>query len=343
MPKPIELSVGCNEASDLLPVRSPEVLAGHGARRGFWTVLDEGPVEQSLALLLERPDGRWKAHRVKANAGPEAGRTEDSEALAYAGGWVYAIGSHYGLKGGPLRPRRAFFSRFREVGAAREPVGLHIVRNQFRLHRLINDALRDAGLDLLKPGEGVEDSFIARTVAKGSARAKSWVARLTHDDLPCNIEAATFTPGGTLLLGVRYPVTAAGEPVLVEIAGVEGMFADEPVWPSVVGAYVVTGVTPPGRRNGFRALSARPDGGYDAVLGPIDGQGKGSTLLEDHPMAGDDVSRHVRFRLPETGREVPGELVAELAPLHNVEGIAEVDGVRYFVTDQEHRVELWVG
>jgi hypothetical protein len=58
----VDLSVAGNEASDLLPVRSPEVLAAHGARRGFWTVLDEGPVEQCLALLVERHDGQWAAH-----------------------------------------------------------------------------------------------------------------------------------------------------------------------------------------------------------------------------------------------------------------------------------------
>ena len=75
----LEFVVAGNEASDLLPVRSPALLRAHGARRGFWTVLDEGPVERCLALLLERVDGEWVAHHVAADAGPENGRTEDGE------------------------------------------------------------------------------------------------------------------------------------------------------------------------------------------------------------------------------------------------------------------------
>lgn len=66
----VELAVGGNEASDLLPVLSPELLAAHGARRAFWTVLDEGPVEQCLALLTEGHDGQWTAHHLAVDAGP---------------------------------------------------------------------------------------------------------------------------------------------------------------------------------------------------------------------------------------------------------------------------------
>lgn len=55
-----ELSVAGNEASDLLPVTDPEFLAELGALSAFWTVLDEGPVEACLALLVETADG-WTA------------------------------------------------------------------------------------------------------------------------------------------------------------------------------------------------------------------------------------------------------------------------------------------
>jgi hypothetical protein len=337
----IELSVGGNEASDLLPVRSPRVLAAHGADLGFWTVLDEGHIEDCLALLLRRPDG-WAAHHVRVDAGPEAGRTEDGEALAYADGWVYVVGSHFGSKGGPLRPRRAFFGRFAEEEAATGRVRLRVVRNQFRLHRALNDAVRDAAITPLKPGERVRDRFIVQTLARGAGKAKSWMARLAHDDLPCNVEAAAFTGTGTLLLGLRFPVTEAGEPILVEITDVDGMFdADPRTWPTVVTAYALTGVTPPGALTGLRALSARADGSYDAVVGSIDATGKGSILLDDHPMGGDVTSRHVRFRLPESGHEIVGEQLADLAPLMNVEGLTDVTGTRYYVTDEDHRVALW--
>ncbi len=394
----VEFVVAGNEASDLLPVRSPALLRAHGARRGFWTVLDEGPVERCLALLLERDDGEWVAHHVAADAGPENGRTEDGEALAHHDGWVYVFGSHFGSKGGPLRPRRAFVARFREEDAA-GTLPMQVVRNRFRLHRAINDALGAAPFTTLPPGDRVRDRFIVETLARGTARAKSWVTRLAEDDLPVNVEAAAFTPAGTVLLGLRYPMTAEGEPILVELAGVADMFAaddgsrsrrgvrpgfirsgatpggaeaelwppaepelsddgsrsrrgvrraepelSDAGWPRAVGAYALTGVTPPGTLTGFRAVAPTPDGGYAAVTGSIDALGKGSVLLDDHPHGGEVTSRHVAFRWePTPDARVAGKLVAELAPFHHVEGLAELDGSCYYVTDEDHRVALWIG
>ncbi|MCM0678945.1 DUF4185 domain-containing protein [Micromonospora phytophila] len=339
----LEFVVAGNEASDLLPVRSAVLLRAYGARRGFWTVLDEGPVERCLALLLELDDGRWVAHHVVADAGAENGRTEDGEALAHHDGWVYVFGSHFGSKAGPLRPRRAFVARFREDDVAAGALPVHVVRNRFRLHRAVNDALLKAAFTPLPPGERVRARFIGETLARGTARAKSWVARLVPDDLPLNVEAAAFTPAGTVLLGLRFPVTTEGEPILVELTGVPDMFDAAARWPETSGAYVLTGVTPPGVLAGFRAIAVTSDGGYAAVIGSIDALGKGSVLLDDHPAGGDVTSRHVRFRLPADGHLVPGELVADLAPFHHVEGLAELDGRIFYVTDEDHRVALWVG
>ncbi|MFC4148266.1 hypothetical protein ACFO0M_18595 [Micromonospora mangrovi] len=340
----VEFVVAGNEASDLLPVRSAALLRAYGARRGFWTVLDEGPVERCLALLLERADGEWTAHHVDADAGTENGRTEDGEALAHHDGWVYVFGSQFGSKGGPLRPRRAFVARFREDDAATGTLPVAVVRNRFRLHRAVNDALVAAPLTPLPPGHRVRHRFIVETLARGTARAKSWVSRLAEDDLPLNVEAASFTPAGTVLLGLRFSVTEAGEPILVELAGVPEMFAPEPGWPRAVGAYAVTGVTPPGELTGFRAVTPTADGGYAAVIGSIDALGKGSVLLDDHPEGGRVTSRHVRFRLDDAvGGRVVGELVADLAPFHHVEGLAELEGDCFYVTDEDHRVALWIG
>ncbi|MBE1484871.1 hypothetical protein [Plantactinospora soyae] len=340
----VELGVAGNEASDLLPVRSPALLAAHGARRAFWTVLDEGSVEHCLALLIERYDGAWVTHHLPMHAGEENGRTEDGEALARYDEWIYVLGSHFGSKRGPLRPRRAFVARFREADAVTPVPRLHVVRNQFRLHRAVNDAIVAAGITVLPPNEQIRHRFIVATRDRGTARAKTWVSRLADDDLPVNVEAAAFTPAGTLLLGLRFPVTDRGEPIVVELADVAGMF-DRRSWPRVVGAYAVTGVTRPGELTGFRALSSRDDGSYDAVIGSIDALGKGSVLLDAHPTGGDVTSRHVRFRWTagQEGRVLAGELVSDLAPLHNVEGLAELDGSRYYVTDEDHRVALWIG
>jgi hypothetical protein len=337
------MSVAGNEASDLLPVHSPEVVAAYGGRRAFWTVLDEGPIEDCLALLVWRADGSWRAHHVVVDAGDECGRTEDGEALAYVDGWVYIIGSHFGSKGGPLRPKRAFVARFREVGAARGAIRMAVVRNQFRLHRAVNDALAGAAITPLPPGDRVRHRFIVETLARGTARAKSWVSRVADDDVPLNVEAAAFTATGTLLLGLRFPVTDRGEPILIEVDGVAGMFDDDPrTWPRVLGAYAVTGVTPPGVFTGVRGMHVDRAGRYHAVIGSIDAVDKGSVLIEDHPEGGDVTCSHVRFELPTAGHVAPGELVADLAPLHNVEGLAEVDGSWHYVTDEDHRVAIWL-
>ena len=104
-------------------------------------------------------------------------------------------------------------------------------------------------------------------------------------------------------------------------------------------------MTPPGTLTGFRAVTPLDGDGYAAVIGSIDALGKGSVLLDDHPTGGDVTSRHVRFTLPPGSAEhrVAGELVADLAPFHNVEGLAEEDGRCYYVTDEDHRVALWIG
>ncbi|MGC5018422.1 hypothetical protein [Micromonospora sp. DT47] len=341
----VEFVVAGNEASDLLPVRSPALLSAHRARRGFWTVLDEGPVERCLALLLEREDGEWVAHHVPADAGVENGRTEDGEALAHHDGWVYVFGSHFGSKAGPLRPRRAFVARFREDDAATGTLPLQVVRNRFRVHRAVNDALVKAPFTPLPPGDRVRHRFIVETLARGTARAKSWVSRLSEDDLPLNVEAAAFAPDGTVLLGLRFPVTADGEPILVELAGVPEMFTTGESWPRAGRAYALAGVTPPGTLVGFRAVTPTGDGGWAAVIGSIDALGKGSVLLDDHPAGGGVTSRHVRFRWSpgDDGPTVAGEFVADLAPFHHVEGLAELEGRCFYVTDEDHRVALWIG
>jgi hypothetical protein len=337
----VELSVAGNEASDLLPVHDRGVLDVHDAERAFWTVLDEGPVEACVALLVQHRDGSWSAHHQGFDAGGETRRTADGEALAWRDGWVHVVGSHFGSKAGPLRPRRAFFGRFREAAAAGPTSpALTVVRNQFRLHRAINDALAAADITPLPPGDRVNRSFIVQTRSRGVARRKGWVDRIAEGDLPLNVEAAAFTPGGTMLLGLRYPVSSAGEPILIEVDGVDGMFdADPRTWPTVVRAHVVAGVTPPGTLTGFRALTATGSGSYEAVVGSIDATGKGSVLLDDHPEGGDVTCRHVAFRLDTGAVAVPASVVEEL-PFHNVEGLA-VSGDHFYVTDEDHRIAVW--
>ncbi|NUT36391.1 MAG: hypothetical protein HOV79_25325 [Hamadaea sp.] len=344
-----DLSVAGNEASDLLPVQDPALLRELGARAAYWTVLDEGPIEDCLALLSVGEDRNghhgWRARHAPADAGASTGKTEDGEALARHDGWVYVIGSHFGSKSGPLRPKRAFVARFRESARPR----LEIVRHRFALHRVVNEALRT----LVASGHPVAPTtlaarvhllFIEETMRRGTAKAKRWVADLRAGDHPINVEGAAFTPAGTLLLGLRWPVTAAGEPMLVEVAGVPGLFGPSPVPLSVVGVYAVSGVGPGPR--GIRALAARPEspGVFDVVVGSIDALDKNSVLLDEHPEARDATCAHWRFALPGPERPlITPTPVADLAPLHHVEGLADLDGAPLYVTDEDHRIALWRG
>jgi hypothetical protein len=349
----VDLAHEGNEASDLVHVDNQALLDAHGWDFGFWTVLDEGSVEDCIAVLGHArgapPHDGWEIHRLPAMAGKERGRTEDAEAVARHDGWIYVIGSHYGSKAGPLQAKRAFLARFDEQSIDRQvpeaELPIEIRRNKFRLHRMINDALDASHVVAITPGDTVRTRFIARTIERGTQRSKAWVNRLTERDVPINIEGAAFRPNGNLLLALRFPTTAEGEPILVELSGVPAMFDDEPAAPAVEAVWELAGVSPPGALVGFRALSHSGDDVYDAIIGSIDATGKGSVLLDDHPGGADAHCAHWRFTLPADAHPgaVSAELIRDFPDLRNVEGIAVEAGQTFYVTDEDHRIQVRFG
>uniref|UniRef100_A0A5Q5BSJ7 DUF3616 domain-containing protein n=2 Tax=unclassified Mycobacterium TaxID=2642494 RepID=A0A5Q5BSJ7_MYCSS len=350
----VDLAHEGNEASDLVHVDNEALLEAHGWDLGFWTVLDEGPVEDCVAVLGHArgaaPDRGWEIHRLPVDAGDEKGRTEDAEAVARHDGWVYVVGSHYGSKAGPLQAKRAFLARFDEQSIDRtvpeSELPIIVRRNKFHLHRLINDALDASHVVAITPGDTVRTRFIARTIERGTQRSKSWVDRLTERDVPINIEGAAFRPNGNLLLALRFPTTAAGEPILVELSGVPALFDDEVSSPTAVRVWELAGVSPPDALVGFRALSRSGDDVYDAILGSIDATDKGSVLLDDHPEGAVAHCSHWRFTLtadePADGA-VRAELVHDFRDLRNVEGLSVESGQTFYVTDEDHRIQLRFG
>ena len=350
----VDLAHEGNESSDLLHVDNQALLDAHGWEFGFWTVLDEGSVEDCIAVLGHAagaaPDEGWEIHPLPAIAGDEEGRTEDGEAVARRDGWIYVIGSHYGSKGGPLQAKRAFIARFHEDSIDREvpeaELPIEISRNAFRLHRLINDALDESHVVAITPGDTVRTRFIAGTIERGTQRAKKWVGRLTERDVPVNIEGAAFRPNGNLLLALRFPTSGEGEPIVIELSGVPEMFEHEDSWPTVERVWEIAGVAPAGTLVGFRALSHSGDDVYDAIIGSIDATGKGSVLLEDHPEGGDIHCAHWRFRLPadsDRGATVEAELVRDFPDLRNVEGLSVEAGQTFYVTDEDSRIQVRFG
>jgi hypothetical protein len=85
----IDLDLYPNEASDLAVVPG-ELVARHD--QTFVTVLDEGVIEESIAILGHRGDNPfegWEAERLRLSAIVHAGRTEDAEGCDFHGDHLY--------------------------------------------------------------------------------------------------------------------------------------------------------------------------------------------------------------------------------------------------------------
>ena len=340
----IDLDLHPNEASDLLPVENERILAAHGWDRAFWTVLDEGAVENCVALVGhsggDAEEGAWSVARPRFRVKAHEGATEDAEACARRDGWIYVVGSHYGSKAGPLEGKRAFLARFREgdVEGEGSKVKMQVAMNKFRLHRAVNDALAAFGPALLGTGPKARKRFLAKKPGGVGKRARG---RVHETDVPINVEGAVFNDVGALLLGLRYPVTAEGKPIIAELVGIERLFEDRRAAPVARRFWVIDNIGSREEPVGFRALHRRGRE-LHAIVGNLDAVGKDSTLLEDHPEGSKAMCTHVRIKLSNAkdGGPVPGETV-QTFDLSNVEGLATGSAGRfYYVTDENDRVHL---
>jgi hypothetical protein len=344
----VDLHLEPNEASDLAEVHEPGLLEAHDWDRAFLTVLDEGPVEDCIALLghtagAELTDG-WESHRLVFSALSDEGRTEDAEAVAVRDGSVYVLGSHYGSKTGPLQAKRHFVARFDHGELAEGVEGstppLEIARTRFRLHRAINDALAASGVELFELAGGARKALIDATLTLGRKKDKGWVKYLEPADLPINIEGAAFDAGGALVVGLRFPTTADGQPLLVALPDVDALLDDPddvPPFGDVWWLDVGTRELP----EGIRAMDPSR-GGFQAITGSLDALGKDSALVDHHPESGQAGCRHWRLgALPEGGGMVDATLVHDFDDLRSVEGVADgPDGHAVYVVDVDSRVDM---
>lgn len=334
-----EIVIDCpaSEASGLLAIENREVLRAHGWDIAFWSCSDEATVEESLAALGRKRDGSWEAvHPRKVR--PSRNRpTEDSEALAHWKGQVWIFGSQFGKKGGPLSARRQFVARFDEralTGRLDETeIDLEIGRGGFRLHRLINDALRASGLELIERGEQEVKKLVHKAREKGERKGKTWAQRIEPDDWPINLEAATFTPWETLLIGLRYPLTRQGQPILLELTDFEAFFQDG-VQPKVRAVRVLDVGTPEEPR-GFRALELA-DGEIHAITGCIDSSPDTSVLVQEHPEGARAISHHHRLVFRDGDSKVHAERVHIIEDETRIEGLStDSQGKFWYVLDDE--------
>jgi hypothetical protein len=333
-----DLDLDPNEASDLCRLEASGLLDRRGWDRAFLTVLDEAPAEECVAVLgHEReadPGEGWEALRVECEVKKGEGKTHDAEACARHDGWIYLLGSQYGGKKGPLDRRRSWIARAREEdlagaldeeGAAR----LELVRLRFGFHRAANDALKESPVEVIELGPKTRAAFIDASLenAEGAVRP---------GDHPINVEGAEFRAGGGLLLGLRYPTSAEGYPLLVEVEDVATLFEDDAA-PTGTAVWALEGVGSPEQPTGVRGLHSDDGEHFDAVVGDVD--------VDEHPEGDGPPSAHVRFTLPAEASGGGG--VADARTVHHfgdqrhVEGVAGGgDGHVHYVIDRDGRVAL---
>ena len=351
----VSLETDSGEASDLLAVEGEEGLRRLGWDSAFWTVLDEAPVERAIALVGHdrdaAPSTGWELRHLGAKLDGRKASTGDAEACARHGGFIYVFGSHFGAKEGPLERERAFVARFREAELERVASGkkirVEMIRDQFLLHRVLNDALDEVGPTLLELGPEIERSFVGGPLKRGRKKGKTWARRLHPGDVPLNIEGAAYRPGGGLLLGFRFPVTAAGEPLIAEVDGLPELFAGRPQRLRVRGFWIVDGAGSKDAPEGVRALELH---GSDlhVITGSLDSVDKDSLVVSDYAGAAKARCDHRSAVLPSApGRDRPGTRRLSMTLERSFESLSKVEGVSVlpgggcaYVIDEEGRVEL---
>lgn len=372
----IDVGLDPNEASGLCAIESDDLLDHLGWSEGYWSILDDGPIERCIVAIgrkqggtaaepedADASDGAWLVRRLRPMTPPDGfPDTDDGEAIAVRDGVVYAFGSLYGAKEGPLEQERQFLARFREDEvelAEEEPdddddddhrpltTRLEVADDDFRLHRAINDALRESGLPLLDPGPEVRKSTVGKARKTANENGDEWLWRVRWDDHPINIEGAAFLPSGACVLGLRIPVHADGHPILVVVEGIERAFTDdEDIHPRVVGVHVVANVGEPAAPVGVRDLAVRSGDKLHILAGNLDSSGKGSVLLEHLPEGVRARSTQWFVDLDDgvlPSRDLGGVPEAEFPDLQRVEGLAySPDGRPRYVVDEDERVGMRV-
>lgn len=345
-----------NEASAMTAVHNRRVLDAFGFDVAFWIASDEAEAHKSIALLgrqrlqheSERVDGDgWQVVRVKTRRSKRSGKgkTDDPEALARAGGWIYLFGSQFGSKSGPLDPDRHFVARFNEsladVRREKLKIRMDVAREPFAIHRAINDALTHRGVQLIPAGTSLLNSHVRGTL--DDADQAEWHGRVNLGDRPINVEGCCFLPSGRLLVGLRYPVTKDGHPICVEIDGIDRLFAKKGYEKygglQATRVFVLKDIGSAKRPAGVRATEVRGSIVH-LITGDLDSDPDESQILADHPEGMDAVNEHHTFEIPfgvDSGVEhVSSHRVRQFKKSDNVEGMALFDnGTTWYVHDDE--------
>lgn len=332
----IDLQLQPHEASGLVTSRSQVLKDALGMDPLYWTVLDDGQVENCIAVIGQaqgtvEPTAHWSSRRLHCTITTPTGATDDGEAIAEHEGWIYVFGSAYGSKNGPLEPERSFVSRFHENDVRVDDDGelhadLHVRADPFALHQVVNDALRRTGVDVLPPSPKIRKHFVAKARQRAIDEGADWVWRLRHDDVPINIEGAAFRPGGTVVLGLRLPVTGDGHPLLVEVAGIDRLFDPALGDPEAVAVWTAPSIGSRRAPVGIRDLHLQ-DAALHLLVGNLDSQPDESRLLREHPEGATAVSQHWEANFPEAPPELERQMELDARHVHTFEGLYRVEGI----------------
>lgn len=364
-----------NEASAMIAVYNQRLLDAFAWDRAFWIASDEAPAHKALAVLGRgqvdamnvprldfEPDSSlsendsWQVVRAKCKRLGAREPTDDSEAMARAGSWIYLFGSHFGSKKGPLDPERHFVARFNEALVRIKPekrrvkLELEVARPAFALHRAINDALCKPTLKLLPLGKSASEGYIASFISDRKGDVPEAYA-VRPEDYPLNIEGVTFVSNGRLLVGLRYPVTSDGHPILVEIDGIDRIFTDS----SLKSAYkdygrllatrvlVLANVGSSQRPRGIRAMD-QSGSTIHVITGDLDSDSAESRILADHPEGAHADSDHRVFEIPSASEgnvvRVRTRRIRKFSEEANVEGIALIDDGTIWYAHDDERIRL---
>ena len=342
-----DLDLDPNEASGLVRVRNAALLEHFGFDRGFWAVLDEQDITECVVLLGhaagEDLSQGWSVEKLQAERADAGELAKDAEAVAFWDGYVYAFGSHHGHKEGPLLREVQWVARFSEAAAVPGGQGgelratVTVADTAFRMHRLVNDALRDSDVELIDLRDDTRRDFIDGTIDELAGTPQEGLVR--PGDYPLNFEGADFTADGMLLLGLRFPVTDEGHPVIVGFRDYERLF--DGGLPDVAAIWHVDAVGRDGGLAGVRDLCTTGDE-LHVVSGDLDSAGKGSVIRADYPQGASTVATHFVTHLAGSeGGGLQARVVKEFPDNPRIEGIAVgEDGRFFYVSDEDEYIAV---
>jgi hypothetical protein len=209
------------------------------------------------------------------------------------------------------------------------------------LHRAANDALRAAGIPLIPLGPTVSTGYVEKTLRSAYEDGASWGPLVRVEDWPLNIEGGAFLPDGSCVLGLRFPVTDSGQPILLRCRGLGTLFDEEPRL-----EMSVAGILAHGQRDravGVRGLQPAGDR-LHLLTGPIGSVDKTSSVARDYPGSALASCEHWSLGLDaiEQGGTLEASLVRRFED-QSIEGLAPGrDGKWFYSVDVAGAVELQI-